>query len=104
MNSPLSNLVQPPRSSGNQGDGETKGGSLPLDQRQRETAQYISDMVLELRNLARSTRLFQVMVPLEYAYYEAYSMANRVEVPKAEIERIRDLEKASREAESLAGE
>jgi len=57
-------------------------------------------MALELRNLARSVNLFQVMVPLEYAYYEAYAMANRVDVPQAEIERIRALEKASVESEA----
>lgn len=63
--------------------------------RQRDTAQYISDMILELRNMAKSNRLFQVMVPLEYAYYEAFSFANRVEVPPEEAERMRELTRAA---------
>ena len=68
-----------------------KKSNLPPDKRQRETAQYIADMILELRNMAKSAQLFQVMVPLEYAYYEAFSMANKVEVPAEEAERIRVL-------------
>ena len=66
----------------------------PTD-RQRDTAQYIADMILELRNMARAAKLFAVMVPLEYAYYEAFSMANRVAVPLIEIERLRKLEAAA---------
>ncbi len=81
-------------------DYTTIDSSQMLNQKQRETAQYVSDMALELRNLARSAKLYQVMVPLEYAYYEAYSMANRVHVPQGEIDHIRDLEKASAESEA----
>ena len=73
-------------------------GAAGVALRQRETAQYISDMILELRNLAKAVKLFQVMVPLEYAYYEAYSVANRVEVPEGESERIRELSKIAEAA------
>jgi hypothetical protein len=66
-------------------------------ERQRDTAEYISEMILELRNLARANQLYTVMVPLEYAYYEAFTVANRVEVPPGEIERIKELSRASRE-------
>lgn len=70
--------------------------NLPsLAQRQRETAEYLSDMILELRNLARSVELHTVMVPLEFAYYEAFGVAHRVDVPSAEVERIRELSKAA---------
>lgn len=69
-----------------------------LPERQRETAEYLSDMILELRNLARSVQLHTVMVPLEFAYYEAFGVAHRVEVPPGEAERIREL---SRSAEKL---
>ncbi|MFN4143181.1 hypothetical protein [Aestuariivirga sp.] len=69
--------------------------------RKRETAEYLADMILELRNLARSNQLFTVMVPLEYAYYEAFGVANRVEVPQSEIDRIRTLSKASEEFEPV---
>ena len=69
--------------------------------RQRDTAEYISEMILELRNLARVHQLYTVMVPLEYAYYEAFSAANRVEIPDGEIERIKELSRASQELEQL---
>jgi hypothetical protein len=71
--------------------------ALTPAERQRETAEYLAEMILELRNLARSVKLHTVMVPLEYAYYEAFTVANRVEVPEDEIERIRRLSKASGE-------
>jgi hypothetical protein len=86
----------------------TRGGSqspasAPQDprERQRDTAEYISEMILELRNLARANQLFTVMVPLEYAYYEAFTVANRVEVPPGEIERIKELSKVSQDLEQL---
>ena len=68
-----------------------------LGERQRQTAEYLADMVLELRNLARSVQLYTVMVPLEYAYYEAFGVANKVEVPPAELERIKALSRAAEE-------
>ena len=69
--------------------------------RQRETADYLSDMILELRNLARSVQLHTVMVPLEFAYYEAFGSAHKVEVPPGELERIKTL---SRAADTLDGD
>jgi hypothetical protein len=66
-----------------------------LAERQRDTAEYLADMILELRNLARSVGLHTVMVPLEFAYYESFGVAHRVEVPKGEVERIRQLSKAA---------
>lgn len=66
-----------------------------LADRQRDTAEYLTDMILEMRNLARSLRLHNVMVPLEFAYYEAFGVAHRVEVPSAELDRIRELSKAA---------
>ncbi len=71
------------------------------ESRQRDTAEYISEMILELRNLARTQQLYTVMVPLEYAYYEAFSAANRVEVPEGEAQRIKELSKISQELEQL---
>lgn len=66
-----------------------------LADRQRDTAEYISEMILELRNLARSLELHTVMVPLEFAYYEAFGIAHRVEVPPVERERIKTLAKTA---------
>jgi hypothetical protein len=81
---------------------EERAGTQPesdprLAARQRDTAHYVADMILELRNMAKAARLYQVMVPLEYAYYEAFTVANRVEVPEAEAERLRAI---ARQADS----
>jgi hypothetical protein len=83
-------------------NGETSSKSIEsgapvLQMRQPDTAQYVADMILELRNMAKACKLYQVMVPLEYAYYEAFSVANRVEVPDGEVERIHEMIKASQE-------
>ncbi len=63
---------------------------------QRETAQYITDMVLELRNLARTAELKTLSGLLEIAFYEAFSLANKVEIPPAEVERLKALEAAAK--------
>lgn len=70
-----------------------------LTGQQRETAQYVADMILELRNMAKAARLFTITVPLEYAFYEAFSIANRVQVPEGELERLRELARSAREQE-----
>jgi hypothetical protein len=74
------------------------GDSLTVQQ--QDTAQYVADMILEMRNLAKAARLFTITVPLEYAYYEAFSIANRVVVPPEELERLKQLDKAAREADT----
>jgi hypothetical protein len=77
---------------------EGSGGSSAAGH-QREAAEYLADMILELRNLARANHLYTVMVPLEYAYYEAFGVANRVEIPQGEIDRIKELSKVSQQLE-----
>lgn len=69
---------------------------------QIDTAQYIADMVLELRNMAKGAELYATMVPLEYAYYEAFSVANRVRVPDKEIARLQAIGEDARRAEPKA--
>jgi hypothetical protein len=76
----------------------SNAGAKGVVLRQKETAQYICDMILELRNMAKAMKLFQILVPLEYAYYEAFSVANRVQVPEGEAERISELSKVAGEA------
>ena len=61
----------------------------------RETAQYIADMVLELRNMAKSAELVTLQGLLEVAFYEAFTVANKVVLPEGEIEKLRELSKAS---------
>jgi hypothetical protein len=61
----------------------------------RDTAQYIADMVLELRNIAKAAEMKTLQGLLEVSFYEAFSVANRVEIPAGEIEHLRELSKAS---------
>jgi hypothetical protein len=74
---------------------------LTPSERQHETAEYLAEMILELRNLARSVKLYTVMIPLEYAYYEAFTASNRIAVPEDEIERIKRLSKASGDLDGI---
>jgi hypothetical protein len=60
---------------------------------ERQTAQYIADMILELRNLAKGHDLETLQGLLEISYYEAYGVANRVEVPANELEHLQNIEK-----------
>ena len=57
----------------------------------RQTAQYVADMVLELRNMAKAVELKTLQGLLEVTFYEAFSSANRVEIPPEEIEHLREL-------------
>lgn len=57
----------------------------------KDVANYVAEMILELRNISKSAKLYKVMVPLEFAYYEAFNAANQVDISAAELERIREL-------------
>jgi hypothetical protein len=61
----------------------------------KETAQYIADMVLELRNLAKAVEIKSLQDLLELCFYEAFATANKVVIPEGEIERLHELSKAS---------
>lgn len=63
--------------------------------RARETAQYIADMALELRNMTKPYDMKTLQGLLEVTFYEASSEANKVEIPPEEIEHLRMLSKAS---------
>lgn len=78
------------------------GNDFDSPRSQRQTAEYLVEIILELRNLARMSKLYTVMVPLEYAYYEAFGVANRVEVPPEEVERIKALSKIGEEYDQSA--
>jgi hypothetical protein len=79
----------------------SRESGIPIERRQREAAQYISDMILELRNMAKAVQLYHVMVPLEYAYYEAFSAANKIDVPDFEVEHIKKLSQIAAELEAI---
>ena len=70
-------------------------GNPKVQSNQRETAQYIADMVLELRNMAKAVELLTLQGLLEVTFYEAFSAANQVVIPEGEIEKLRGLSKAS---------
>ena len=45
--------------------------------REREMVQYIAEMLLELRNIAKSANLPTLLGLLEITFYEAFSLANK---------------------------
>jgi hypothetical protein len=63
--------------------------------RERELAQYMADMLLEMRNLAKGAGFNTLLSLLEISYCEAFALANKVEVPEGEIQRLRELSAAS---------
>lgn len=81
-----------------------KTGASAFEANQRETAQYVADMILELRNMARAAKLYKIMVPLEFAYYEAFSAANKVTIPPEELQRLKDIGKTAQSLEVEAGQ
>ncbi len=62
--------------------------------REREMVQYIAEMLLELRNMAKSANLTTLLGLLEITFYEAFSLANKVEIPEGEVARIKQLARA----------
>ena len=61
----------------------------------RETAQYIADLSLEMRNLAKSCNMLTLQGLLEVAYYEAFTLATDIQVPPGEAEHLAELSRAS---------
>jgi hypothetical protein len=65
------------------------------EMRERELAQYIADMLLEMRNMAKSAGLPTLLGLLEITYCEAFSIANKVEIPEGELEKLRRMAEAA---------
>jgi hypothetical protein len=65
------------------------------EMRERELAQYIADMLLEMRNMAKSAGLPTLLGLLEVTYCEAFSIANQVQIPPGELEKLKRLAKAA---------
>jgi hypothetical protein len=57
-----------------------------------ETASYIADMILELRNLAKNNNMDTLQGLLEISYYEAYAEAHPVLVPPGELQHLEDIQ------------
>ncbi len=71
--------------------------------RETDTANYIADMILELRNLAKNCDLKTLQGLLEISYYEAFSCANKIEIPPGEERFIHDLGYDARKAVAATG-
>jgi hypothetical protein len=78
------------------GDRLNLGAEIPA----KETAQYIADMLLELRNMAKTAGLKNLQGFLEVSYYEAFSSANRAPIPEGEAERLERMAADAKKAES----
>ncbi len=61
-----------------------------------EVAQYVTDMTLELRNLAKAAGLKTLQGLLEVTYYEAFEATRPVIAPEGEAERLAELARAGR--------
>ena len=71
----------------------------PKENRQRQqSVQYVADMLLELRNLAKQHECLTLQGLLEISYYEAFSEAHRVPVPSGEEEFLKLLGEDARRA------
>jgi hypothetical protein len=68
------------------------------DMNERDLANYIADMILELRNLAKGGQMSTLQGLLEISYYEAYGVANRVSVPPQEEQHLEDIGEDARRA------
>ncbi len=64
-----------------QSDGDV---NLSDKSRQRQTAQYVADMLLELRHLSKFNGFSTLQGLLEISYYEAFNEANKIDVPVGE--------------------
>ena len=67
-----------------------------------ESAQYIADMILELRNLAKAAEFNTLQGLLEISYYEAFAAANRIRIPNNEEAFLHELGSDARKADAAA--
>jgi hypothetical protein len=62
----------------------------------QQTARYLADMLMEMRQLANRQEFKTLQGLLEIAYYEAFAVANPVKLPPGETEALRNLEADAR--------
>jgi hypothetical protein len=62
-------------------------------------AEYIANVAMELRNVAKSAEMKTLQGLLEVAYYEAFQLANPSKPTPEELDYLRDLETAARKTE-----
>lgn len=68
------------------------------DSAQKKLARDIAKSILEMRENAKKLGLYPIMIPLEFAYYEAFSIGNRVDIPPEELARLNFLAREGRKA------
>jgi hypothetical protein len=56
-----------------------------------QTADYIAEMILVLRNLAKGSDMHTLQGLLEIAYYEAYSVAHSTKVSPEDLQHLKEL-------------
>jgi hypothetical protein len=71
-----------------------KGGERP--ERLAETAKYLTDLLLEMRNIANRSEMKFLTYLLEMAYYEAFSIANKVDLAPSDMEKLREISRQTR--------
>ncbi len=67
-----------------------------------ESARYIADMILELRNLAKAAEFNTLQGLLEISYYEAFGAANLMRIPEDEEAFLHELGSDARKAAAVA--
>jgi hypothetical protein len=78
--------------------GNTSTSNSKAQDRAKEAAQYIADMLLELRNLSKLHAFQTLQGLLEISYYEAFNETNKVLVPEGEMERLHTMGADARKA------
>ena len=61
-------------------------------------AQYSADMLIELQKMAKAAGLKTLLGLLEISFCEAFAIANKVEIPPGEVEKLRRLASEAGEA------
>jgi hypothetical protein len=64
----------------------------------RDLANYIADMILELRNLAKGGHMTTLQGLLEISYYEAFSVAHKIQIPAQDLQHMHDIGEDARRA------
>jgi hypothetical protein len=63
------------------------------EQTSTDMARYATDLLLDLRNIAKAHGFKTLQGLLELSYYEAFALANPVSLPPGEKERLDELVK-----------
>jgi hypothetical protein len=69
---------------------------------QKEVAQYVADLMLELRQLSKSVNLVTLQSLIDLVFYEAFATANPIAIPEEELRRLREMEEEGRKAAGTA--